>query len=57
MELFQNLLLVCLVVAVCGLYLRMKKLEERTRTVESTGSAAIPPQEAKEIARSAASGR
>jgi hypothetical protein len=58
MELFQNLLLVCLVAAVFGLYVRMKKLEEQaSKAVESTGSAAIPPHEAKEITRSAASGR
>jgi hypothetical protein len=57
MELFQNLLLVCLVAAVCGLYVRVKKLEERTNKAESRNNAALPAQEAKGIGRSAASGR
>jgi len=53
MEPFQNLFLVCLAVALLWLHLRVKKVEERTnKTIESA-----PPQEAKEIGRSAGAGR
>jgi hypothetical protein len=57
MEIFQNLFLLCLGAALLWLHIRVKKVEERTnKTIESSGNAAMPPQEAKEIARSAGAG-
>ena len=55
MEVFQNLFLVCLAVALLWLHLRVKKVEERTnKNIESSNAA---KQGAKEIGRSAGAGR
>jgi hypothetical protein len=58
MELFQNLFLLCLAVAVLWLHLRVNKAEERANKIaESSGNTAAPVQETKQIGRSTTAGR
>jgi hypothetical protein len=58
MELFQNLSLVCLAVAVLWMYARVKKVEEiANKVLENNSKAVAHDADAKEMGRSAASGR
>ena len=54
MEAFQNLSLVCLAAAFIWLYMRVKKIEERTKGI---GDAAMPSQETKQTAKAVGAGR
>jgi hypothetical protein len=57
MELFQNLSLVCLAVAVIWLLVRVKKVEDHTNTTGSgSNDAPGPSRETKELGRSTAAG-